>query len=1342
MSSSRTRDHKGGNGKKTKADLVQELKELQDKVDFLTRALKHKHSESALLKYRLIFDVVRDIILVIALDGKILDVNESAVRSLGYSRGELLTMNLHDLRIAGDREELLGQLRRCFEYECTLETVNRRKDGSTFHVEISTRGFVFDGQNIIVGVGRDVSEHKRVEEALRDSEEKYRTIVETAGEGIWILDGNYVTVFVNARMAEMMGYSVDELIGKSGYDFVYKEDLELGKQISAEAIEDKKLGAEFKYRKKDGSPLWAIVSTKKLFDDNGKSMGSFAMFTDITERKRSEELLRESEDRERERAEELATMLDAVPTPVIIAHDPECTNMTGNRAADELMKLPRDGEISLTAPMERRPHHYKAVKEGRELRLDELPIRRAAKGEDIKDFGYTLVFDDGTTRELVAYGTPLRDRNGSLRGAVHTLVDVTERKRVEMALLELMARAEQRSGELDAALSSTTAGVMIYNQSGKVVRMNDAAYNMIGLSASDLDMEDYDKRNEVIGHCKPDGTPLKSEDAPYYRALHGESITDEEVLFMLKDREPICVSTAASPIRYSNGEITGAIAIFTDITERKRMENALRESEEKYRTIVETAKEGIWSVDVEGRTTFVNNRIAEILGASREEMLGKICSDFMDEEGKAIARSLMERRQQGIKESHEFKFISKNGSEIWTIASSTPILDKDGKFAGSMSMLTDITERKRAEEALNASNLKISEILASIQDDFYVIDHDWNFVYVSKSFASKIGKEPKDLVGNNFWEMFPKHLGTILEENYRATMDKREIRRFELPGQYTDGWYRMTVFPSAEGITLIGTDITELKNAEEERKSLLNSVQTERDKLSTLVNSIPDEVWYADMDKQFTLANPSALREFGLLSGVLDIEKFAASLEVYRPDGSPRPVDEAPALRALNGEVIRNLEEIIRTPATGKLRNRQVNASPVRDASGNVIGSVSVVRDITDRKRAEEVLQEIEARRKVFEAVEVERRRLFDVLETMPAMVCLLTADYHIAFANRAFRDKFGEDHGRHCYEYCFGVAEPCEFCESYNVLKTGQPHHWEVTGPDGSVIEAHDYPFTDADGSPLILEMDVDITERKRAEAVLRDMNEILERRVAERIAELNESKMQAELYLDLMGHDISNMHQIAMGQLELANEIMDEEGGLKAEEKELIETPLSTLNRSARLIENVRKLQCMRRGEFKEESIDLNDLLSNIVKEHEFMLPADSIKFVCDGPRRVMANKLLHDVFSNLIGNAIKHSDGNGVNINIRPETASENGKNYHKVSVEDTGPGVPDDMKDRVFNRLQRGDTKARGLGLGLYIVNALVESYHGKVWVEDRVQGDYKKGSRFVVLLPALEDSNGD
>jgi signal transduction histidine kinase len=266
--------------------------------------------------------------------------------------------------------------------------------------------------------------------------------------------------------------------------------------------------------------------------------------------------------------------------------------------------------------------------------------------------------------------------------------------------------------------------------------------------------------------------------------------------------------------------------------------------------------------------------------------------------------------------------------------------------------------------------------------------------------------------------------------------------------------------------------------------------------------------------------------------------------------------------------------------------------------------------------------------------------------------------------------------------------------------------------------------PVKDAHGNIIgAVTIDIDITERIKLEN------------------DLNEAKMQAELYLDLMGHDISNLHQIAMGQLELAQEVMDESGELKAEEKELIDTPLATLNRSARLIANVRKLQSMRRGEFKEESIDLNDLLSNIVKEHEFMVPDNSIRFVGDGQHRVIANKLLHDVFSNLVGNAIKHSNGNGVNINIRLENASENGKNYYKVLVDDTGPGIPADMKDKVFNRLQRGDTTARGMGLGLYIVKSLVDSYHGRVWVEDRVQGDHTKGSRFIVLLPAVEDSNG-
>jgi PAS domain S-box-containing protein len=146
--------------------------------------------------------------------------------------------------------------------------------------------------------------------------------------------------------------------------------------------------------------------------------------------------------------------------------------------------------------------------------------------------------------------------------------------------------------------------------------------------------------------------------------------------------------------------------------------------------------------------------------------------------------------------------------------------------------------------------------------------------------------------------------------------------------------------------------------AKEETQRMLNAVQHERDKLLALVNSIADEVWFADTEKKFTLANPSALREFGFgFTDEIDVEKLAESLKVYRPDGSPRPAEEAPPLRALQGEVVRNQEEIIQTPASGELRYRQVSASPVRDATGKIIGSVSVVRDITEGKRMEEELR-------------------------------------------------------------------------------------------------------------------------------------------------------------------------------------------------------------------------------------------------------------------------------------------------------------------------------------------------------------------------------------------------
>ncbi len=156
-----------------------------------------------------------------------------------------------------------------------------------------------------------------------------------------------------------------------------------------------------------------------------------------------------------------------------------------------------------------------------------------------------------------------------------------------------------------------------------------------------------------------------------------------------------------------------------------------------------------------------------------------------------------------------------------------------------------------------------------------------------------------------------------------------------------------------------------------------------------------------------------------------------------------------------------------------------------RDARGRPVRRISNIRDISERKRADEELRKaVEEKERKTAELSLERKRLFDVLETMTAMVCLLTPDYRVAFSNRAFRDMFGQSDGL-CYERRCGYNKPCDFCEAFEPLKTGKPHHWLFTLPDGkTMINAHDFPFTDADGSTMVLDVSTDVTERKKMEA------------------------------------------------------------------------------------------------------------------------------------------------------------------------------------------------------------------------------------------------------------------
>jgi PAS domain S-box-containing protein len=151
-----------------------------------------------------------------------------------------------------------------------------------------------------------------------------------------------------------------------------------------------------------------------------------------------------------------------------------------------------------------------------------------------------------------------------------------------------------------------------------------------------------------------------------------------------------------------------------------------------------------------------------------------------------------------------------------------------------------------------------------------------------------------------------------------------------------------------------------------------------------------------------------------------------------------------------------------------------------------------------------------ESEKQLAESVQAERQRLLDVMEALPAMVSLRRTDHAISFANRSFREKFGNPEGKRCFEARFGRTEPCEECETFLPLKTGAPHHREVLFPDNTLMEAHDFPFTDLDGTSLILEMGLDITDRRRAETELKRYRGHLEDLIAERTRQVEAANAQ----------------------------------------------------------------------------------------------------------------------------------------------------------------------------------------------------------------------------------------
>ncbi|HEY3422268.1 MAG TPA: PAS domain-containing sensor histidine kinase [Methanocellaceae archaeon] len=258
-----------------------------------------------------------------------------------------------------------------------------------------------------------------------------------------------------------------------------------------------------------------------------------------------------------------------------------------------------------------------------------------------------------------------------------------------------------------------------------------------------------------------------------------------------------------------------------------------------------------------------------------------------------------------------------------------------------------------------------------------------------------------------------------------------------------------------------------------------------------------------------------------------------------------------------------------------------------------------------------------------------------------------------------------------------------------------------------------------------------------KNGEQIVRDgfVTDITASVEAER--KLEEARMQADLFVDLMGHDVNNMNQVALGFLELALEKMERNGRLEIMDKVLLEKPFEALKSNSRLVDNVRKIHRERSGKIEPTLIDLGKIVEDVKSQFMDIVSRDiKITYVPADGCHVMANELLSDVFLNLVGNAIKHSSG-PLSINMKLESEQRKEGKFYRVSIEDNGPGIPDDRKKILLDQACVKKRRKTSKGFGLCLTRTLLEDFNGSIWIENRVPLDHTKGSRFVVLLPAAE-----
>jgi PAS domain S-box-containing protein len=656
----------------------------------LTAAGAQERTLRELKLFRTLLDHSNDAIEVVDPETlRFLDVNEKACLELGYPREELLAMTVFDIDLNIDAG-LVARVRQQLRMTgfAIMESVHRRKEGTTYPVEVNMRHVHMD-RDYVVTVSRDITARKQSEERLRE----FERVVESLEEMIAVVDREYRYVLVNRAFLSYRELSKEQVIGRLAAEVLTPGLFEaVVKQKLDECFQGKIVNYEQTYQYPTIGERRLSITYLPVESPAGIDRVA-CVLRDITEQRAAEEALRESAARERARAKELETVLDVVPVPVCIAYDAECKEMTGNRAAHEQMRVPEGKNFSQSAPPGEHPG-FRLMENGVEVPVDLLPMQQAATtGKPVYGRALTMLFEDGSEREELVNVVPLLDDEGKTRGVVGASINVTELNRAERALRasELRFRALYEQSPLGIAL--------VDSRSGQFLQTNPKFCEIAGRSEEQL------LRIDVAAITHPDDTQTSREHLQQLaegRPAHVE--VDKR--YLRPDGSVRWVRILAVPMEGGGEMGRWHMALVEDITERRRTEEALRESEERFRVALKHSPIAVFNQDRDLRYTWMYN---PQIPRPVSELLGRTTSEVFDlEEG---GRSTEVRRQvlkTGVGVRHDVQ-LTDRGRKYYLDTTIEPVLDTTGAVIGITGASMDVTDLREATEALREAKRRLTE---------------------------------------------------------------------------------------------------------------------------------------------------------------------------------------------------------------------------------------------------------------------------------------------------------------------------------------------------------------------------------------------------------------------------------------------------------------------------------------------------------------------------------------------------------------------------------------------------------------------------------------------------------